>query len=63
MGDNWPNGTDPSGKNFGSTMANIDAFVALGGVGYVGASLESNGHWNVKNWNKTWLKGLQLQGN
>jgi RHS repeat-associated protein len=52
MGNNWSNGIDPSGKNFWRW-----AFAILDPIGYIGASLESNGNWNPDNWNKDWLKG------
>ncbi|HVU95382.1 MAG TPA: DUF6443 domain-containing protein [Puia sp.] len=59
MGNNWPNGIDPSGGNFWNIVEDIGAFFALGGIGYVGASLESGGagHWDVSKWNNKWWQG------
>jgi RHS repeat-associated protein len=59
MGNRWPNGMDPAGASFGSFLTDAAAFLSLGGIGYIGASLESNGHvfTDVSNWNSTWYKG------
>jgi RHS repeat-associated protein len=69
MGDTWPNGIDPNGESFGSSIGHffshtvvhgledMGAFVALGGIGYLGASIESHGHWDVSGWNNNWWKG------
>ena len=60
MGDSWPNGVDPTGKSFwsnlGEGLEDLGAFVALGGVGYIGASLES-GTMQVQKWNNKWWEG------
>jgi RHS repeat-associated protein len=74
MGNSWPNGMDPDGKNFWTTVADIGliggaivAGVFTGGVawfaiaagGYAGASMESGGHWNPLKWNdKSWEGAL-----
>ena len=59
MGDSWPNGIDPDGKDFWSTLEDIGVFFAMGGVGYIGASLESTGNVlsDVSKWNSSWWKG------
>lgn len=60
MGNNWQNGTDPTGKSFLSSLGKIaedvGAFIALGGAGYIGASLES-GSFSVNKWNNKWWEG------
>jgi RHS repeat-associated protein len=59
MGNNWMNGTDPDGVSFWSTLADIGAFIGTGGIGYIGASLESTGRMfsDVSDWNHNWYKG------
>jgi RHS repeat-associated protein len=72
MGDNWPNGMDPNGRNFGNTLADIGiiggtlaAGIATGGIawyamaagGYAGASLESSSHWDPSKWGNNSWKG------
>jgi hypothetical protein len=52
-------GTDPDGMSFWSTLADIGAFIGTGGIGYIGASLESTGRMfsDVSDWNHNWYKG------
>jgi RHS repeat-associated protein len=59
MGNNWMSGTDPDGMSFWSTLADIGAFIGTGGIGYIGASLESTGRMfsDVSDWNHNWYKG------
>jgi RHS repeat-associated protein len=58
MGNNWPNGMDPTGKNFWSDLGDAAAFL-LNPVGYMGASMESDGKivTPVSKWNSNWWKG------
>ncbi|QES88069.1 FG-GAP-like repeat-containing protein [Rhizosphaericola mali] len=59
---------DPTGYSFWSFLGkagktiltgaeDLGAMIGTGIVGYVGASLESGGHWNVSGWNHDWWKG------
>jgi RHS repeat-associated protein len=57
MGNNWMAGVDRNGKSFWSALADVGAFIGLGGIGYVGASLESHGNWDVSKWNNKWWQG------
>jgi RHS repeat-associated protein len=56
MGNSWPNGIDPDGRNFWSVLKEVGAVIGLGGVGYIGASLESHS-WDIDKWNNNWWKG------
>jgi RHS repeat-associated protein len=63
MSNSWPNGMDPNGTSFWSTvgtvLGDVGVGIALGGIGYIGASLESTGQVfsNVSQWNNKWWEG------
>jgi RHS repeat-associated protein len=56
MGNNWENNIDQNGKK-ANFWGSVGAWLSLGPAGYIGASIESGGHFDAGNWNSGWWKG------